>query len=52
MPYHDRGHGLLELPIGVTSEWSGRLPYIGTNLVLAGAFGARQLARMIAGRDW
>jgi peptidoglycan/xylan/chitin deacetylase (PgdA/CDA1 family) len=50
-PYYDRGNGLLEFPIGVTHEWTGRLPYIGTNLVLAGVFGARQLTRLIAGRN-
>jgi hypothetical protein len=51
-PYYDRGSGLLELPIGVTRDWSGRLPYIGTNLVLAGEVGARQLTRLIAGRSF
>ncbi|MCA9531576.1 MAG: polysaccharide deacetylase family protein [Myxococcales bacterium] len=49
-PYHRRGNGLLELPIGVTSAATGRLPYIGTALTLAGPRGARWLTRAIAGR--
>ncbi len=51
-PYYDRGDGLLELPIGVTRDFSGRLPYIGTNLVLGGETFARQLTRLIAGRSF
>lgn len=42
------GDGLLELPIGVT-RW-GRLPYIGTSLVLGGVHAARWLTRAIIGR--
>ncbi|MGD8858518.1 MAG: polysaccharide deacetylase family protein [Myxococcales bacterium] len=49
-PYTRRGDGLLELPIGVTRASSGRLPYIGTSVVLAGAGGARWLTRRIVGR--
>ena len=49
-PYRRRGHGLLELPIGVTRGAAGRLPYIGTSLVLAGPLGARALSRGMAGR--
>ena len=48
--YQRRGHGLLELPIGVTRDATGRLPYIGTHLVLAGRGGARLMTRLIAGR--
>jgi hypothetical protein len=47
-PYWSRGHGILELPIGVTR--GARLPYIGTSVVLAGETGARALTKMIAGR--
>lgn len=36
-PYYRRGEGVLELPIGVTSERSGRLPYIATSLTLGGS---------------
>jgi peptidoglycan-N-acetylglucosamine deacetylase len=50
-PYHQRGTGLLELPIGVTSDLSARLPYIGTSLVMAGRRGALALTRLIAGRS-
>lgn len=50
-PYSQRGHGLLELPIGVTGDWSARLPYIGTSVIMAGARGAKALTRLIAGRS-
>ena len=50
-PYQTRGRGVLELPIGVTRDWTGRLPYIGTYVVLGGTLGARALTRMIAGRS-
>lgn len=49
-PYRRRGRGMLELPIGVTRAVAGRLPYIGTSLVLAGPAGARALSRGMAGR--
>jgi hypothetical protein len=49
-PYTRRGNGLLELPIGVTRDATGRLPFIGTSLIWAGRRGARQLTRLIAGR--
>lgn len=49
-PYWRRGDGLLELPIGVTRAWAGRLPYIGTTLALAGEAGTRWLTRGILGR--
>jgi len=49
-PYWRRGDGLLELPIGVTSLASGRLPFIGTSLILAGERGARLLAVGMRGR--
>jgi len=49
-PYWQRGGGLVELPIGVTREATGRLPYIGTSVVLGGPTGAQLLTRMIAGR--
>jgi peptidoglycan/xylan/chitin deacetylase (PgdA/CDA1 family) len=45
--YHQRGEGLLELPIQVTRGL--RLPYIGTTLALAGPRRARWLTRMVAG---
>jgi peptidoglycan/xylan/chitin deacetylase (PgdA/CDA1 family) len=50
-PYHERGRGMLELPIGVTGDWSARLPYIGTSLVLAGKRTALTLTRLITGRS-
>jgi hypothetical protein len=49
-PYWRRGEGVLELPIGVTTTASGRLPFIGTTLVLAGRARAAWLARRIATR--
>jgi hypothetical protein len=48
--YRERGAGLLELPIGVTSDLSGRLPFIGTTLSMLGPRMARTLARRIVGR--
>lgn len=48
--YTERGDGLLELPIGVTSRASGQLPFIGTSVALAGERTARWLARRIAHR--
>jgi peptidoglycan/xylan/chitin deacetylase (PgdA/CDA1 family) len=50
-PYYRRGNGILEFPIGVTRDWTGRLPYIGTYIALAGRAGARALTRLIAGRS-
>ena len=49
-PYRKRGQGLLELPIGVTKGSSGRLPYIGTSLVLGGPTVAKALSRAMLGR--
>ncbi len=49
-PYWKRGSGLLELPVGVTRGSSGRLPFIGTSVVLAGERGARALTRLVRGR--
>lgn len=49
-PYFRRGAGLWELPIGVTSMASGRLPFIGTSLTLAGPRGSAWLARRMIGR--
>lgn len=46
-PYWTRGAGMLELPIGVTSDLTARLPYIGTSLSMLGG-GA--LTRAIIGR--
>ena len=43
-PYWKKGKGLRELPIQVTRGL--RLPFIGTNVTLAGVTGARWLARM------
>ncbi len=51
-PYSRRGGGLLELPIAVTRDLTGRLPYIGTYLILAGGVGAPVLTRLIAGRTF
>jgi peptidoglycan/xylan/chitin deacetylase (PgdA/CDA1 family) len=48
--YTERGAGLLELPIGVTRDLSGRLPYIGT-FVMAHPQAARLLTKLIAGRQ-
>jgi peptidoglycan/xylan/chitin deacetylase (PgdA/CDA1 family) len=49
-PYTRRGRALLELPIGVTRAATGRLPFYGTSVIMAGAQGARWLCRAIAGR--
>lgn len=49
-PYWKRGEGLIELPIGVTSRWSGRLPYIGTTLALAGTKRSAWLTRRMKGQ--
>lgn len=49
-PYPRRGSGLLELPIGVTRDHYGRLPYLGTSVVLAGARGVRALTEAVVGR--
>jgi hypothetical protein len=49
-PFYRRGNGVLELPIGVTRDFTGRLPYIGTYLMVGGIAGARVLTRCIAGR--
>jgi peptidoglycan/xylan/chitin deacetylase (PgdA/CDA1 family) len=51
-PYAKRGSGLLELPIGVTGNASGRLPYIGTFVALAGELGARALTRLASARSF
>ncbi|MBN1655159.1 MAG: polysaccharide deacetylase family protein [Deltaproteobacteria bacterium] len=47
LPYWRRGQGLLELPIGLTPASSGRLPFIGTSLVLAGKSASAFLARLM-----
>jgi hypothetical protein len=49
--YTRRGNKLLELPVGVTRDATGRLPFIGTGLTLAGRAGAQLLCRMIEGRE-
>ena len=49
--YTRRGDKLLELPIGVTHDATGRLPFIGTSLTVAGRAGAELLCRMIEGRE-
>jgi hypothetical protein len=49
-PYYRRGNGVLELPIGVTTGTSARLPFIGTSVVAAGEHGARWLTRRMLGR--
>ena len=50
-PFYRRGSGILEFPIGVTKDFTGRLPYIGTYVVAAGDRGARILTRLIQGRS-
>jgi peptidoglycan-N-acetylglucosamine deacetylase len=47
-PYWQRGHGLLELPIGVTAGL--RLPFIGTSVMLAGPARAAWLTRQMVGQ--
>lgn len=47
-PYWSRGSGLQEFPIGVTR--GVRLPFIGTNVCLAGERGAALFARGMVGR--
>jgi len=42
---------LIELPIGVTRDATGRLPFIGTSLIMAGPSGAQLLCRLIEGRE-
>jgi peptidoglycan/xylan/chitin deacetylase (PgdA/CDA1 family) len=53
-PYWTRGassrNALIELPIGVTRTVTGRLPYIGTDVVLGGERAARALTAMMRGR--
>jgi hypothetical protein len=49
-PYYRRGTELLELPIGVTSARSGRLPFIGTSLLHAGPRAGAWLTRQMLGR--
>ena len=49
-PYHTRGNGLIELPIGVTRGPTARLPYIGTSLVVGGEATARWLTKRMLGR--
>jgi len=51
-PYHRRGKGLLELPIGVTGDLTLRAPYIGTTVVLAGELGAKLLTRLACAREF
>lgn len=51
-PFYRVGTGMLELPVGVTSAVTGRLPYIGTSLTLAGMLGARALTRIMTGRPF
>lgn len=49
--YVQRGVGMLELPVGVTHDLTGRLPYIGTPVVMASERGARMLTRLVS-RDF
>ena len=51
-PYYRSGRGLLELPIGVSGDLTGRVPYIGTSVVLAGELGARVLTKLACARDF
>lgn len=48
--FWQRGHGLLELPIGVTGPGTGYFPYIGTSVVMWGEAGARFLTRRMLDR--
>jgi hypothetical protein len=48
VPYWRKGHGMLELPIGVTPARTGRLPFIGTSLAMLGPTKARWLTRAMA----
>jgi peptidoglycan-N-acetylglucosamine deacetylase len=50
-PYYRRGSGILEMPIGVTRDFTGRLPYIGTYVVVGGEAGARVLTKLMRGRS-
>lgn len=49
-PYWYRGTGIWEIPIQVTGRT--RLPFIGTALTMAGALGARLLARGLLGEPF
>ena len=51
-PYYRPGSGLLELPIGVTGNASGRLPFIGTSVVCLGAGLAGLLTRLAMARGF
>jgi peptidoglycan/xylan/chitin deacetylase (PgdA/CDA1 family) len=51
-PYYKRGSGLREFPIGVSGDWSLRLPYIGTTVALAGETGARWLTKLSSTRSF
>lgn len=51
-PYWTPGEGLLELPIGVTADGTGRLPFIGTSVVLSSPAVATMLTHMAAGRSF
>ena len=49
-PHWRAGTGVLELPIGVTRNLLGRLPYIGTSLIVGGQRGTELLTRAVLGR--
>jgi peptidoglycan-N-acetylglucosamine deacetylase len=49
--YTRRGSKLLELPVGVTRDATGRLPFIGTSLTIGGRAGCELLCRLIEGRE-
>lgn len=51
-PFHRRGRGMVELPIGLTRDLALRLPYIGTSVVLLPEGGARLLSRLAVGRPF
>lgn len=51
-PFYCRGTGLLELPIGVSGDLTGRVPYIGTSVVMAGELGARVLTKLACARSF
>lgn len=48
--YHRRGAGMRELPIGVTGGLTGRLPFIGTSVVLGSPAMARRLTALASAR--
>lgn len=46
----EKTSGLVEIPMGVSRDALGRLPFIGTSVAMAGARGAKQLTQSVMGR--